>query len=76
MLALTTKRRIKEKLINDAVNDLKRWIFPMVNNRNIFTDITYSYFFERILYKKRGLNKDIDLVVDELLFELTYTPKN
>lgn len=75
MLALNTKTRIREKLIKDAIKDLQRWMFPKVDEKNIFYDITYSYFFVRILQSKKGMNKDIDLVIDEMIFEIKYIPK-
>lgn len=76
MLPVLLKNRIREKLINDAIRDLRRWMFPLVNEKSIFTDVTYSHFFELILEKQKGLNKDVDLAIDELLYEVKYTIKN
>jgi hypothetical protein len=64
------KKRITKKLIESAVKDLRRWIFPFVCKENIFTDLTYSYFFDKILQKNKGINPKIDEVIDELLLEL------
>lgn len=75
MLPVHIRSQIKEKLIRDAVKDLQRWLFPNVNEKNIFYDTTYSYFFERILEKKKGMNNEIDFVIEELLFELKFVPK-
>lgn len=75
MLPVHVKSQIKEKLIKDAVKDLQRWIFPNVNEKNIFYDTTYSYFFRRILEKQKGMNSEIDFVIEELIFELNYVPK-
>lgn len=74
--SLSIKDRIRKKLIEDAVKDLQRWMFPKVNEQNIFTDITYSYFFERILNRNKGMNPQIDDVIEEILFELKYTIKD
>ena len=70
MLPILVKDKIREKLVKDAVKDLRRWMFPKVNNENIFTDITYAYFFVKILEKKRGMNSEIDLVISGIMFEL------
>jgi len=74
--APTIKDRIRKKLIEDAVKYLQRWMFPKVNEQNIFTDLTYSYFFERILNMNKGMNNQIDDVIEELIFELKYTIKD
>lgn len=76
MLPVPVKDRIKEKLIEDAVKELQRWMFPKVNKQNIFTDLTYSYFFERILEKQKGLNDTIDVVIAELLYEVKFSIKD
>ena len=76
MLPVPVKDRIKEKLIEDAVKDLQRWMFPKVNKQNIFTDLVYSYLFERILNKQKGLNETVDVVIDELLYELKFSIKD
>jgi hypothetical protein len=73
---LIIKEKIRNKLINDAIKDLQRWIFPNVNKINIFTDITYSYFFYKILLKKKGENAQIDEVINELLIEINNSQKN
>lgn len=75
MLPVHIRSKIKEKLIRDAVKDLQRWLFPNVNEKNIFYDSTYSYFFARIIEKQKGMNVEIDYVIDEILFELNYVPK-
>lgn len=68
--------RIRDKLIKDAIKDLQRWMFPNVNYQNIFSDLTYSYFFERILINKKGLNTQVDKVIEELLYELKFSIKD
>jgi len=70
MLPVLLKDKIREKLVKDAVKDLRRWMFPKVNNENIFTDITYAYFFEKILEKQIGRNEQIDLVITGIRYEL------
>lgn len=76
MLPVLLKDKIREKLINDAIKDLQRWIFPNVNTNNIFSDLTYSYFFTKILEKRKGVNDQVDVVIDELLYELKFSIKD
>lgn len=75
MLPVLVKDKIREKLIKDAVKDLQRWIFPKVSPNNIFNDLTYAYFFKRILEKQIGLNEQIDVVIHEMLYELKFSIK-
>lgn len=76
MLPVLQSDRIREKLIKDGVKDLRKWIFPHVNEKNIFTDLTYSYYFEIFLKRNKGLNKDIDAVINKLLFDVKYSIKD
>lgn len=75
MLPVLVKDKIREKLIKDAVKDLQRWMFPKVSPNNIFNDLTYAYFFKRILEKQIGLNEQIDVVIHEMLYELKFSIK-
>jgi hypothetical protein len=76
MLPVLLKDRIREKLIKDGVTYLQNWMFPNVNETNIFSDLNYSYFFDRYLFYKKGLNVQIDVVIDELMYELKFSIKD
>lgn len=66
-----TNKEIKEKLLNNGVNNLKEFGYPEVNKNTILTDDLYKEFFRSMLNANLGNNSQIDLVINELLSEIT-----
>lgn len=65
-----TNEKIKQKMLNAGVNNLKEFGYPEVNTENILTDMVYSAFFKSMLLENKGHGKQIDEVIDELLNSL------
>ena len=71
---MTPGSAIKDELIMQMVNRLRRFGFVHVNEENIITDEVYSLYFLKILNEKLGENAELDVVINELLIGMD--PKN
>lgn len=68
------KTAIKDELIKQMVNRLRRFGFVHVNEENIITDEVYSLYFSKILNEKLGENAELDMEINQLLTAMN--PKN
>lgn len=58
---------IKDELVNQIVNRLRKFGFVNVSKKNILTDEVYSQFFFKILNEKLGENSERDIAINQLL---------
>jgi hypothetical protein len=67
---------IENKLIQNGIKNLKEFGYPLVNEKNILTDIIYSKFFSSMLNqcKKKAKNKkDIITACNSLINKIEVT---
>ena len=64
------KMRIRDKIIENGVKNLHEFGYPKCDKSSILTDPIYKAFFTSMLNDNAGLDKQVDLVITELLKEL------
>lgn len=63
-----TKKEIESVIVKRAVDSLKEFGYPHVNNENIFTDDVYKMIFHNMLKENRGhAGFTVDSVLDKLI---------
>jgi hypothetical protein len=58
---------VKEKLLKAGVKNLKEFGYPEVTTENILTDEIYKAFFKSMLEDNKGIDKQLDTVIEQLL---------
>jgi hypothetical protein len=58
---------IKDKLIKQLVNRLRKFGFIQVDKNNIITDEVYRLYFLKILKERLGENVETDKVIKQLV---------
>lgn len=61
-------KNIRDIFIESAVKNMKEFGYPLVNEKNILTDVVYKMFFVSMLKENLGLGYDIE--INKLLKEL------
>lgn len=64
---MITKVSLKDSFIKQIVSRLRKFGFVNVNKENIAIDEVYRFYFLKILNEKKGENKDLDIVINQLL---------
>lgn len=58
---------VKEKLLKAGVKNLKEFGYPEVTTENILTDEIYKAFFKSMLEDNKGIDNQLDTVIQQLL---------
>lgn len=68
-----TKAQIKERIIENGVDNLKEFGYPTVDQNNILTDRIFARFFLSMLNDKVNQvnNKDVTDVIEQLKAEVS-----
>lgn len=61
---------MRDRLIRNAVNNIKEFGYSNVDEKNIFTDKIYRKFFISMLEENLGYTNEIDKLINELLEEI------
>ena len=61
---------LKDELIKQIINRLKKFGFVHVNKKNIATDEVYSQYLLKILNGMLGEDQHVDLAIEQLLNDL------
>ena len=61
---------MRDKLIQNGVNNLKEFGYPNANTENILTDLIYASMFKSMLNDNIGHRPDLDLVIEKLLIDI------
>lgn len=64
------KKEIRDKIIQNGVNNLREFGYENVNSENILTDEVYKLFFKSMLEDNLGYSESSDLVVKDLINEI------
>jgi hypothetical protein len=68
---MSVEDKIKDKLLEAGVNNLKEYGYPEVNKETILTDLIYKGFFKSMLKDNLGKsNKVVDGIINDLLTEI------
>lgn len=67
---MSATNSIKNKIITQAVNKLKKFGFVNVSPVNIMQDDVYKFYFDKMLRANIGRNAKWDTVINQLLKEL------
>ncbi len=67
---MKNRMNIREQLINNGVKNLKEFGYPDCNSENIMEHMILKTFFISMLQENLGKNKEIDIVINELLKDL------
>lgn len=62
-----TIEQIREHLLKAGVKNLKEFGYPEVTTENILTDEIYKAFFKSMLEDNKGIDKQLDTVIEQLL---------
>jgi len=61
-------QRIKDKIVENGVKNLKKFGYPSINKENILTDMIYKQFFERMLKDNldHGFDDEINSILEDM----------
>ena len=65
-----TKEQIREKLLQNGVENLIQFGFPDANVESILTDRIHKEFFKSMLKDNLGRDTTVDEIITELLTEI------
>lgn len=65
-----TNEQIREHLLNAGVNNLIEFGYPEVTTETILTDEVYRMFFKSMLEDNLGNEKQVDVIINQILSEI------